>query len=365
MVRVTLRIGGQRVYRTKVLPPGTTDSEAQRQAADLRDALEKADQPPPAPPQLPQITFVAYAEQWLAGKSGRLRGAVAAEWSHRLAVHILPVPVLGKMLGEWAIKDINRPLVECWVGWAENAKQANGKPYSSETVAGWWRTLGQVLRDAAADYELPDPTRRVQAPRLGHVPKVRTQETLTLEMVKAMCEHAKTVCPDRAAEVTFLAWTGCRSGEMFGLHWKDLQFGDQPIAVLRHSATRGELEHTKTSSPRRVPLLPKVVAALQAHKAVQDAGKRPNPLGLVFPAETGGYRLEQSLAKPFQALSDRLDQKVTPQVLRRSLNTNLLALGIATQEIQAILGHTTDAMTARYAGVGDARKAAALAALQD
>lgn len=85
--------------------------------------------------------------------------------------------------------------------------------------------------------------------------------------------------------------------------------------------------------------------------------------GLVFPAETGNYRLEQSLAKPFDALSITIGKKVTPQVLRRSLNTNLLAMGIDPVNIQAIFGHTSDKMTARYAGIAVSSKAKVLSAL--
>jgi len=239
--------------------------------------------------------------------------------------------------------------------------QPNGKPYSPDTVAGWWRLLTQMLRDASADFDLPDPTRRVTAPDLSHVPKVREQVTLDQSQVDRLVELAERCVPDRAAEVAFLAYTGCRSGEMYGLHIRDLHL-QEGHCVLRHSATRAVLEHTKTGSERDVPIHPKLTAILARHL---DRKRSPAEAqsGLVFPNEKGSYRLEQSLAKPFDALSIALGQKVTPQVLRRSLNSNLLAKGYSPVEIQAIMGHTSDAMTARYAHIPIRRKAELIGSL--
>lgn len=376
-VRVTARIDGVRTNRRQVLPEGATEAEAIALVARLKGELE-GEQEVAVEAKLPvsqqtsrQLpTFSAYVESWMRTKRDRLRSAVSHEWAHRLGQHILPVKVDGERdLGALPLDQINRMTLERWVGWAERARQppakgqTEGKPYSPDTVSGWWRVLTQVIRDAAADYDLPDPTRRVNAPRLGHVEKVRTSETLDAQQVDDLMEKAKVVCADRAAEVAFLAMTGCRSGEMYGLHWPDVDL-DGAVVKLRYSATRGELQPTKTSTPRSVPLRPKLVEILRDHQARQQSGKRPvSKDGLVFPNELGGYRLEQSLAKPFDALSITIGQKVTPQVLRRSLNTNLLAAGVDPITIQSILGHTTDAMTARYAGISVQQKARALDAM--
>ncbi len=128
--------------------------------------------------------------------------------------------------------------------------------------------------------------------------------------------------------------------------------------------TRGELKHAKTGTPRTIPLHPRLVAVLCEFQTAQAEGRVPKPRsGLVFHAETGEVRLEQSLAKPFNVLTDAIGQKVTPQVLRRTMNTNLLRAGVDPSTIQSIRGHTSLAMTARYAGVSVARKTEALAAL--
>ena len=366
-VRVTARVNGKRTDKIKSLPMGASEADAIHLVATLKDELEKG---PTLPPQGPLTTangamptFGDYVKLWVSAKAAKVRGAVIDEWAHRLAVHCLAVDVFGVPMGELPIDQIRRMHLEQWVAWAQKVRQPSGKPYSPDTVAGWWRVLTAALRDASADYDLPDPTRRVTPPAIHHVAPVRTQDTLDLAEVENLINKAPIVVPDRATEVAFLAFTGCRSGEMYGLHWKDVDL-DSGTCALRHSATRGELEHTKTGTPRQIPLHPKLVALLQRHRKLQMVGQVPQSKdGLVFPNEKGGYRLEQSLAKPFDALSITIGKKVTPQVLRRSLNTNLLALGIDPITIQAILGHTSDKMTARYAGIAVAAKAKVLSTL--
>jgi integrase len=368
-VQVTVYVAGKKVFRRQMLHEGATESDALRVVANMKDVL--ADQASPRPRALTidgaafqgMPTLGEYVTQWLRAKSKRLRRGVAHEVAHRLGTHVLPVEVDKVQLGKMPLDRINRMVVEAWVAWAERAQQKKGKPYSADTVAGWWRIFTQVLRDGTADFELPDPTRRVTPPRLQHVPRVRTTETLSPDKVDELVEKAATHCPERAAEVTFLALTGCRAGEAFGLHWQhvDLEVG---TAVLAHSATRGELEHTKTGSPRTIPLHPRLVAVLREHQKAQVEGRVPKPRsGLVFPAETGEVRLEQSLAKPFKVLTVAIGQKVTPQVLRRTMNTNLLGAGVDPITIQSIMGHTSMAMTARYAGISVEGKANALAKL--
>ena len=85
----------------------------------------------------------------------------------------------------------------------------------------------------------------------------------------------------------------------------------------------------------------------------------------MFPSEAKSYRVEQSLAKPCTLCSAAkgVGQRVTPQVLRRSLNTILVSEGVDPITVRELMGHTTIAMTARYASVPLAQKSAALARL--
>ena len=55
-----------------------------------------------------------------------------------------------------------------------------------------------------------------------------------------------------------------------------------------------------------------------------------------------------------------IDHKIGPQVMRRSLNTMMLAEGMDRMTLRSIMGHTSEPMTQRDAGVGDDAKADAL-----
>lgn len=369
IVRVSGRVAGARVERTKSLPAGSTDADAMRIAAALKDEIEamamasaaaakpvaavvsepvtqqRAEQ---APVKLP--TFQEYCEQWLTLKAKRLRATVVDEWRKRLDLHILP------KLGHVRLDNVDRVALEGWVSHVEKAVQKNGKPYAADTVAGWWRLISQIFRDFAEDYELRDPTRRVSPPRI-HAPKVRERNTLSKMKLDEFLEAVRQFKPERCAEATFLAFTGARAGEMLGLRWQDVDFIGRVIH-LRHSATRGQLNRTKTNDPRTVPMTERLAAALAGHRATQTKDSE-----FVFPASNGKLRFEQSLAKPFAFCSAAVGQKVTPQILRRTFNTLLLLEGVSPIVIQAIMGHTSLEMTQRYAGIPIASKAAAVDAI--
>jgi hypothetical protein len=127
------------------------------------------------------------------------------------------------------------------------------------------------------------------------------------------------------------------------------------------------METTKTKARRVIPLHPVLAEILKAHRAKLVATQhRGLDSGLVFPSDQGGVRLPSSLQKAWPDLRTALktDVRVGPQVLRRSLNTNLVLAGVDRITLRSIMGHTSEAMTARYAGVGMDVKSAAVGGLR-
>lgn len=357
-VRASLRVGERKVFKERALPPEATMADALATLADVQRDLQAESIATPqgrvSARQRPgSTTFRAYVEQWLVAKAKRARASVAGEWAHRLGVHILP------HLGDLAVDELDRQAVDSWVAWAEKARQKNGKPYSAATVTGWYRLLTQVVKDMTADFELPDPMRRVIAPRI-HLPPVREHSTLNEQQILTLLRAARTYEPDWFACMAFLAWTGARAGEALGLKWEDVDFPARKI-TLRRAASNGIECLTKTASPREVPMHEDLIEVLQQHRQAQIAAQHPGlKAGLVFPADNGNIRFEQAFAKPFKLLSHAIQQKVTPQVLRRSFNTILLLRGVDPITLRSIMGHTSVEMTARYAGVPHKAKLEAL-----
>lgn len=231
-----------------------------------------------------------------------------------------------------------------------------------QTVLTWWRLLVQVLKDAAAQFQLPDPTARVRVPS-KQSQACRERRTLNPEQLVRFLAEALARTPDRCAEIATLALTGMRAGELYGLQWSDI---DEVAGVVRiqRSASHGHVGPTKTGDPREVPANPVLLDVLRAHRQDLVTKKhRGLQSGLVFPADTGGHRLPQSLHKVTKDLAKRCDIaiEVGPQVLRRTFNTLMLRAGVDGITLRAMMGHTTEAMTQRYAGVPMDHKHEALA----
>ena len=160
-----------------------------------------------------------------------------------------------------------------------------------------------------------------------------------------------------------MALTGARAGEVYALKWDAVDLEAGRITIKR-ALSRGELlERTKTKAQRIIPMHPDLKAILEAHKRRQEMSDvECLAPGMVFLADNGKMRDPKSAKKLWGTLckSAGITQRVGPQVLRRSLNTLLLLEGVDRVTLRAILGHSSESMTQRYAGIGDAAKADAI-----
>ena len=83
--------------------------------------------------------------------------------------------------------------------------------------------------------------------------------------------------------------------------------------------------------------------------------------GLVFPSDFGTHRTPQSLYESLGVAVEAAGIKihVTPQVLRRTFNTLMMLSGTDRIALRAIMGHSSEEMTRRYAGINlDVKQAA-------
>ena len=379
VVQVGVKLAGAQKKARKVLPAGTTIAAAVAQGEAMKEALRH----PPAPTPSPRLsdtgqTFEVYATRWAALRSKRLKPAAKRTYLAALEGKIVP------RLGWLQCQDVTREAIESWVGWAEGLRMPTGKPsgtkgekkpqgdvvgkpYSHDSMRQWWRILRTICRDMAADLNLPDATARVRAPERLDQDPVREQRTLDEDALGKLLDAAATLCPDRAAEVAVMALTGMRAGEVYGLKWECVDFAAGTV-VVRRAVSEGQLmETTKTKARRVVPLHPVLAEILQAHRTKLVAGQHPGlSTGLVFPSDEGGIRLPSSLQKVWPDLRAQLktDVRVGPQVLRRSLNTNLVLAGVDRITLRSIMGHTSEAMTARYAHASLDVKTAAVGGLR-
>ncbi len=343
---------GKMRERKKTLPHGTSQREALAVLRELNAGLRRA---MPTPHHQRRRTVADYAEQWLKTKSKRLKASVLEHYISVLSLHILP------RLGAVYLDTITRKDVLAWVAWAETTTSPRGKSYAQDTVRGWWRVLSCLLRDAAAELGLPDPTLRVRSPvRCGG--QRREKRTLSAAELAELVVAVGRLQPQRHAEVMTLAYTGLRAGELYALRWQDLDLSRLRITV-HASVWKGHLGRTKTGDPREVPIPRQVADVLAKHRREMIAGQhRGLASGLVFPSNRGGYRQANALTKPLAqaALAAGITQRVTAQVLRRTFNTLLVRANVDRIVLRSIMGHSSEEMTERYAGISLQDKQAAV-----
>ncbi len=213
------------------------------------------------------------------------------------------------------------------------------------------------------------------------VPRRQTNDRtdfLDIDELELVCAHAR---PLMSAVFRFLFHTGLRVGEFIGLEWGDLDLGPRrETMTIRRTVypVKGTFSVTspKSGKPRTVPLNASAVGALTelATLVHPDRGSgRPSagePLGrrLVFPSSTGIYRnktvIGNALTRACRAAGLR---RVTCHALRHSFGSNLVQAGVDLYTVCRLMGHSSVAMTQRYAHLSEdglrasARKLDALA----
>lgn len=157
--------------------------------------------------------------------------------------------------------------------------------------------------------------------------------------------------------------TGMRAGAVFASKWDAVDFAREVIHVKR-TIFGGQLtEGTKTKTTRSVPMHSILTEALREHRQAMMADNHP---GLrenwVFRTERGTMRLPQASLKAFSLATEAagIQRRVSPQVLRRTVNTLMLRAGVDRIVLRSVMGYVSEEMTARYAGVDHEDKKAAI-----
>ena len=146
--------------------------------------------------------------------------------------------------------------------------------------------------------------------------------------------------------------TGMRRGELVRLRWDRIDL-EQGFINLR-------AEDTKAEKPRSIPLND---AATQCLVRRQEA--RTNDY--VFPSTKPGFDHLTDPKKSFATACKRagISSDVTPHILRHTTASWMAIAGIPMLEIQKVLGHSSVAVTMRYAHLAPGHLRSAVNALCD
>ncbi|MDY5483398.1 MAG: site-specific integrase [Clostridium sp.] len=229
-------------------------------------------------------------------------------------------------------------------------------------------------------------TRNVAA--MATIPKAKAKKervALSLEEQRLFEKHIEAYSPHYRLYLLALS-TGLRNGEVRGLTWNDIDFEERIIRVtgtlkyVKGKGTYRDTPKTKTSK-RDIPMLGYCYKLLKEERQRQEeakelAGTFWNPLpgleNLVFTHTDGRPISRETVSRELGHVitAIRADGEEIPEftfhTLRHTFATRGLEQGIPLKAMQAILGHTTLAMTSDlYSHVLPGTKAKEMAKLEE
>ena len=155
-------------------------------------------------------------------------------------------------------------------------------------------------------------------------------------MLSVLAEPARSV-------VLLAAFTGLRKSEIRGLRWSDFDGVQLSVNRSRWNMTESEPKTRRSRAP--IPVVRQLVDALEKHRL--RSGKLAQQNAPIFQNGTGTPLHLDNLARRVLVPAFQKKEIVWHgwHAFRRGLATNLHALGVEDKTIQAILRHSTLALT--------------------
>lgn len=266
-------------------------------------------------------------------------------------------PYLGdKGVLDLATGDLNS-LYSLLLGKGRKDPKRPGGSLKANTVNKCHQVVRSIL-DYAVTYELI-PYNVARSPNLS-VPSARSMrsqkteiEVWTIAETKALLKWNECVYNDDLhVWWRLLAMTGLRRGEGVALQWKDIDFANSKLKVVRaaDSAKSKATKSTKTYRQRSLDIDPETLAYLEGHMAQrrQLGQEYVAPSAFIFGTTANELRGPNDVTRRFSKMVKKAQQSalggqlpcVTLQGLRHGHATHLLEAAIQPKIVQERLGHS-------------------------
>lgn len=193
-----------------------------------------------------------------------------SQWSSSLETYIYPV-IGDRMIGSITKTDIVAALEPIWIEIHETAKRVRGR---IETIFDYAKAMEYFVGDNPAAWK------GNLEPILGNLKQEsRPHPSLPYEQVAEFIQHLRQKKGISSKALEFAILTACRSGEVFGAMWKEIDFKNK-IWIIPKERMKADKEH-------RVPLSQVAIRLLE--KLYQEA--HPQPDDFIFPTPRSGEML--------------------------------------------------------------------------
>lgn len=227
-----------------------------------------------------------------------------------------------------------------WVGWLRQAG------LSRSAINSYWRGLASISRWVQRRDGTVDPFAYAPTPGVGQL-LPRCLPRASAERLVAFAQHYPWHSPlERArslAVVGLMLLAGLRRGEVLRLGFADLDFELGTIRIIKAKGVHGGKDRT-AYMPQQLREI------LAAYVVERQAAKRTHP-ELITSLRTNQGISATVMRDLFRTLSRESGIHVSPHMLRHTYATLLRQAGASDRLLMELLGHTSVAMTYRYAHV--------------
>ncbi len=281
--------------------------------------------------------------RWLEYRSAHLAPSTADRY--RVAIKLLPESITKMPVAKLRPHQIEDVYVDL-VAAGQSGSSVRKLHWAMRQALAWAHKRGLTNSVATSGVELPPlRAKKIQPPDSKDVRKV--------------IDHLLDACPDWGALVAFVAWTGCRRGEVCGLRWEDVDLVAGSVFIRRSVVPRaGGIEErtTKTGESRRIAIGPKTTRILAEHlerctDRAEFSGSTISPESFVFSSEPDGscpYH-PHTITRTFVAACKAAGvPRMRLHDLRHHSATTLLKQGATVGEVMDRHGWKTVEMVNRY-----------------